>query len=205
MARGASDSKGPYADPNTSLIYMRARWYDPSTGQFLSVDPDVAKTQQPYSYANDNPIDNTDPTGRCPFYSLSCDANDVGSVASSVGGAVASAAPVVAPVVDVVAGAACIVADPCALVVAGATIVQEGLVAAQAGYTPGYNAEDALTAQVGIVSGDALAGLGSLAAANSDLGFAAKALLSSVVGAPQTLLDSVELAQADGIAPACGP
>jgi hypothetical protein len=40
-----------------------ARWYDPGTGEFLSVDPDLAETDQPYSYAGDDPVNRTDPTG----------------------------------------------------------------------------------------------------------------------------------------------
>jgi RHS repeat-associated protein len=59
---------GQYTDPNSGLIYLRARWYDPSTGQFMSVDPDDSQTGEPYSYANDNPTDNTDPSGE--FYKL---------------------------------------------------------------------------------------------------------------------------------------
>jgi RHS repeat-associated protein len=30
---------GQYTDPNTGLVYLTARWYDPTTGQFMSVDP----------------------------------------------------------------------------------------------------------------------------------------------------------------------
>ena len=54
---------GQYTDPNTGLIYMQARWYDPATGQFMVVDPKVESTWQPYAYANDNPISDTDPSG----------------------------------------------------------------------------------------------------------------------------------------------
>ena len=39
------------------------RYYDPPTGQFLSVDPLVRQTQQPYLYAADNPVKFSDPTG----------------------------------------------------------------------------------------------------------------------------------------------
>jgi len=39
------------------------RYYDPQSGQFLSVDPDVQKTQQAYEYAADNPVNGSDPTG----------------------------------------------------------------------------------------------------------------------------------------------
>ena len=47
----------------SGLIYMRARWYDPATDQFMSRDPDVAQTMAPYAYAADDPTDVTDPTG----------------------------------------------------------------------------------------------------------------------------------------------
>ena len=39
------------------------RYYDPSTGQFLSVDPLVDGTGEPYVYAQDNPVNDADPTG----------------------------------------------------------------------------------------------------------------------------------------------
>jgi trimeric autotransporter adhesin len=53
---------GGYSDP-TSLLYLINRYYDPSTGQFLSVDPIVSQTLQPYQYASGNPVSNTDPSG----------------------------------------------------------------------------------------------------------------------------------------------
>jgi hypothetical protein len=39
------------------------RYYDPTTDQFLSVDPDVATTNQPYVFTNDDPLNAEDPTG----------------------------------------------------------------------------------------------------------------------------------------------
>jgi RHS repeat-associated protein len=54
---------GQYLDSTTGLYYMRARWYDPATGEFLSVDPDVNKTLDAYGYAEENPLDGTDPSG----------------------------------------------------------------------------------------------------------------------------------------------
>jgi len=55
---------GQYTDPETGLIYLRARYYDPATGQFLTRDPAVATTHEPYVYAGDSPTNATDPTGR---------------------------------------------------------------------------------------------------------------------------------------------
>jgi uncharacterized protein RhaS with RHS repeats len=39
------------------------RYYDPATDQFLSVDPLVAETGQPYAYTADDPVNGTDPLG----------------------------------------------------------------------------------------------------------------------------------------------
>jgi RHS repeat-associated protein len=54
--------EGGYTDA-TGLIYLVHRYYDPSTGQFLSVDPDVAQTGEPYTYVGGDPANGTDPTG----------------------------------------------------------------------------------------------------------------------------------------------
>jgi RHS repeat-associated protein len=53
---------GGYTDPD-GLIYLINRYYDPATGQFTSVDPDVTQTLDPYGYADGNPVTNTDPSG----------------------------------------------------------------------------------------------------------------------------------------------
>lgn len=57
---------GQYTDPNTGLVYLRARYYDPQTAQFLTQDPLVALTGQAYNYAGDNPVNNVDPSGEAP-------------------------------------------------------------------------------------------------------------------------------------------
>jgi RHS repeat-associated protein len=54
---------GQVVDPTTGYQYVRARDYDPSTGQFLTVDPLVDVTYTPYAYVNNNPINGWDPSG----------------------------------------------------------------------------------------------------------------------------------------------
>jgi RHS repeat-associated protein len=54
---------GEYRDAESGLVYMRARYYDPATAQFISRDPLELLTRQPYSYVNDNPLNGADPTG----------------------------------------------------------------------------------------------------------------------------------------------
>ncbi len=54
-----------YTDAETSFLYLVHRYYDPVTGQFLTVDPEVDETGQAYTYAGDAPIDGTDPLGLC--------------------------------------------------------------------------------------------------------------------------------------------
>ena len=60
---------GHVNDPDTGLVYMQQRYYDPSTGRFLSTDPVMPSAGDPYSfnrfaYARNNPVINIDPDGR---------------------------------------------------------------------------------------------------------------------------------------------
>ncbi|MEV5959783.1 RHS repeat-associated core domain-containing protein [Streptomyces sp. NPDC051987] len=58
---------GKTTDPTTSLTYIGAREYDPTTGRFLSVDPlletDKPQTLNGYTYGANNPVTYSDPTG----------------------------------------------------------------------------------------------------------------------------------------------
>ncbi len=42
------------------------RYYDPSTDSFISVDPDVQQTDQPYVFTKDDPLNATDAVGFGP-------------------------------------------------------------------------------------------------------------------------------------------
>jgi RHS repeat-associated protein len=52
-----------YTNTDTGLIYLRARTYDPNTAQFLTDDPVLETTGEPYTYATDNPENQQDQSG----------------------------------------------------------------------------------------------------------------------------------------------
>ena len=54
---------GAYTDAESGLLYLRARYYDPATAQFISKDPLFAATGQAYAYAGDSPTNRVDPAG----------------------------------------------------------------------------------------------------------------------------------------------
>ena len=74
---------GQYTDPVTGFVYLRARYYDPATAQFLTVDPAVAVTGNAYDYALDDPVNGSDPTGLLCL-SWSCAMSDAASLADDV-------------------------------------------------------------------------------------------------------------------------
>jgi len=87
---------GHVNDPDTGLVYMQARYYDPAVGRFLSVDPvsAVAKFSR-YTYASNNPITNIDPDGMSdiPFGDCSKNPNCSHSfISGSDGGGTSSGA-----------------------------------------------------------------------------------------------------------------
>ena len=59
-----------YTDQATGLVYLVHRYYDPQTGQFMSVDPALEETEAPYSYVDDDPANETDPIGEFSFSAL---------------------------------------------------------------------------------------------------------------------------------------
>ena len=61
--------RGEQYDPDLGLYYLRARYYNPATGRFLSRDPLVGQSWDPkslhkYLYAGGDPVNAEDPTGK---------------------------------------------------------------------------------------------------------------------------------------------
>jgi RHS repeat-associated protein len=61
--------RGEQYDSDLGLYYLRARYYNPSTGRFLSRDPENGKAKFPaslhkYLYAGGDPVNRIDPCGR---------------------------------------------------------------------------------------------------------------------------------------------
>lgn len=73
---------GHVRDEATDLSYMQQRYYDPTIGRFLSVDPVTADSAtgsnfNRYWYANNNPYRFTDPDGRAPNQAGTADPSHV--------------------------------------------------------------------------------------------------------------------------------
>ena len=62
---------GQYTDAESGFQYLRARYYDPATAQFLTADPLVSATGEPYGFAGNNPLNEFDPTGLSWYNPLS--------------------------------------------------------------------------------------------------------------------------------------
>jgi RHS repeat-associated protein len=62
---------GHHYDDKSGLVDMKARWYDPSAGRFLTPDTYPGTMMEPftqhrYAYVGNNPINMWDPTGNVP-------------------------------------------------------------------------------------------------------------------------------------------
>jgi RHS repeat-associated protein len=137
---------GQYTDTETGLQWDRARYYDPTTAQFLTVDPLAAATGARYSYASGNPITGADPTGLIDW-------GQVGTFA--VVGLV------------IVGTAACVIAEPCGAIEGGL-----GLALAGGGSTMALtvSAEAAATATTAAIAGGGIFGSLDIMAQNANDG-----------------------------------
>ena len=61
--------RGYYYDEETSLYYLKSRYYDPITGRFITIDdisyidPETINGLNLYAYCGNNPVMNVDPNG----------------------------------------------------------------------------------------------------------------------------------------------
>lgn len=74
---------GQYYDANSGFYYLRARWMDPDTGTFMSLDPVVGSAFEPqslhkYVFASNNPLVFYDPSGLFSLVELSATVNIAG-------------------------------------------------------------------------------------------------------------------------------
>ena len=76
---------GGYTD-STGLIYLINRYYDPATRQFISLDPAISTTGQPFAYASGDPVNATDPNGLATLGICAGGSGQVGPIYAGVGG-----------------------------------------------------------------------------------------------------------------------
>jgi RHS repeat-associated protein len=95
---------GQYTDAESGLQWDRARYYDPVTGQFLTVDLLTATSRARYSYAGGNPITGADPTGLIDW----------------------SQALTIAAAAALVVFAVCVIAEPCGAIGGGIALAAGG-------------------------------------------------------------------------------
>jgi RHS repeat-associated protein len=87
---------GQRTDPESGLQYLRARNYDPASGTFLQRDTwggndNNSQSQNRYLYAQGDPINRIDPSGRCDnslFGLIGCAGDKTRDLAGGVGNAI---------------------------------------------------------------------------------------------------------------------
>jgi hypothetical protein len=158
---------------------MRARTYDPATARFLTTDPMEPLTRAPYSYAHDNPLNESDPAGLCsinPFSSSGCLSEGVEAgvhFAEQHYGQIAEAGALTLCVATEVGAVPCLAATGGGFI---ASTVQN--VASPSGFSPAGEAVDVLGTLPGLQVGAAdVAGL-----LGEEAGQTAAQVFSTIVG-----------------------
>jgi RHS repeat-associated protein len=85
---------GEFWDTTTSLQYLRARWYDPSLGRFISEDTYPGEYKDPlslnlYTYVENNPLKYVDPSGHEPKFADN-DGSSIHDSGRPIGGPISS-------------------------------------------------------------------------------------------------------------------
>ena len=104
---------GQYTLGQSGLQYLRGRFYDPATAQFMTRDPAVEVTRQPYLYGGDNPLRFYDRTGQ------GCEETvNIGPFTTTVPNVVdciveGASEIVESPATGPAVGVGCVIAEPC--------------------------------------------------------------------------------------------
>ena len=96
LLRQSGDTQNPYRyrseafDPELDAYYLRARYYQPGSGRFSSIDPvegdiNVPRSLHRYLYAYNDPVNRLDPSGGMTLTESLITAQIVGIAASGVG------------------------------------------------------------------------------------------------------------------------
>jgi RHS repeat-associated protein len=88
--------RGEQFDSDLGLYYLRARYYNPNTGRFMSRDPDDHSLFSPndlhkYLYANGDPVNTVDPSGRGDYGITVWAALKIGAAAIQIPGRILTA------------------------------------------------------------------------------------------------------------------
>lgn len=142
---------GEYFDAETGTVYLRARYYDPNIGRFISRDSYDGEETDPlslnyYTYCHNNPVQFVDENGHWPKLSSILTGVAIVAAAVAVTALVVVAAPVVATAITSVATAGLVTAGGTLAV--GGTIAAGSSVVATAATVATYASATALTAGI---------------------------------------------------------
>lgn len=135
-ATSAIGYTGNWTDSDTGYVYLRARDYDPATGQFLTRDPLENLTANAYGYVDGNPLQHVDPLGLIDWPAV--------GMAAAIGAAVVVGGLCIASVIcGVAAGAGAAGFGALELTVGVGTVLAAGTAGAAGGALVGLQAQGA--------------------------------------------------------------
>jgi RHS repeat-associated protein len=146
---------GQYQDAESGFYYLRARYYDPATAQFVAADPAVATTRQPYGYTSGNPLNGTDPSGLDWWSNVQGFASKAASIADQVMPVVAQVAKTTALVCGLASLTVVLdeVTVPCAIAMSAVALGADSYLALRGKVTIGALVEDTIGLALSAVGG----------------------------------------------------